>query len=70
MPAKGSPIKGRVKRKNTSPMKKTPLFFAWILVPHRTCFTYFAPVTAFLLVRGSIYADPHQSPTRFKAVML
>ncbi len=69
---KGSPIKGSVKKKNTSPMKKSFLFFLDTMFPTaRCCFaTFLAPVISFLSVCSSIYADPHQSPIRFKAIVL
>jgi hypothetical protein len=52
---KGSPIKGQVKRKNTSPVEKIPPFFPDANV--RTTTTSFsatrsAPVSSVLLVLG------------------
>ena len=63
----GSPIKGRVKRKNTSPMKKITFF-----LDPRTCFNFkhfyrFYPVRISYFGLSVYGFDPHQSPIRFKA---
>jgi len=75
----GSPIKGLVKRKNTSPSKKCPHFS----IDPNACTstmsfpsTRSAPASSVSLVltqpctRPSADADPHQSPIRIKAFVL
>jgi hypothetical protein len=59
-----APIKERVKRKNTSPVKKNILFFYWRELS--LSITWFSSIDPhpLLLFFGSwsVFADPHQSP--------
>jgi hypothetical protein len=51
----GSPIKGRVKQKNTSPGKKIPFLLGFNIRISTVPFSpLFAPVTSLLLVRGHL----------------
>ena len=78
----GSPIKGLVKRKNTSPVEKMPPFFPLTPTPATSTMSFLptrsrsAPVSSVSLVLGQpclrprADADPHQSPIRIKAFVL
>jgi hypothetical protein len=67
----GSSIKGLVKRKNTSPLKKLSFFLDSKLPTSTALFN--PPIRAryfSLLGSRSAYADPHQSSIGIKAVCL
>jgi hypothetical protein len=70
----GAPIKGPVKRKNSSPSEKY-IFFSLVLslsFQHSLALLspFFASVISFLSVPGQYFTDPHQSPIRIKAGVL
>ena len=52
-PVKGSPIKGHVKRKNTSPIKKCFIFFSWPQFPHSTVLFCHPSRTRYFVLVGS-----------------
>jgi hypothetical protein len=66
----GSPIKGRVKEKNTPHKKKHAVFSLTLqLLSTRSCAVdYFVPRPLFLSMDRVVF-DPHQSPIWFKAIM-
>jgi hypothetical protein len=66
---RGTPIKGCVKRRNTSPLKIIDIFFEWHLVRY-SLDSFSSPVTHplfhFIRFNRSAKSDPHQSPIRIK----
>ncbi len=68
----GSPIKGYVKRKNTSPLKKYSFFyFGFNYRPSTALFNPQIRARYFSLFGSrSAYTDPHQSPIGIKAGVL
>jgi len=65
----GSPIKGPVKRKNTSPYKKKYIFFSLvILLSHQQSLALLSPF--FASVIDQHFTDPRQSPIRIKTIVL
>jgi hypothetical protein len=67
----GSPIKGQVKRKNTSPLQKSFPFFAWLKPLHQHGLVFVPLRTRYFF---SLWfwsnTDPHQSPIGIKAIIV
>jgi len=65
-----SPIKGRVKRKNTSPWQKN-IFFVWLRRSHQLGLVFIPPHTRhFFSYWFWSLSDPHQSPIGIKAIVV